>query len=83
MPHGANVLPLARCAAHVAAFERNGWICVRVRGSHHILTKDGHDATLSIPDHGNVKRGLLARQIKLAGLTEDQYLDLFYGGKKR
>jgi len=58
-------------------------VCVRIRGSHHILAKEGEEATLSIPDHGDVKRGLLAKQIKLAGLSEGEYLDLFYNRKKR
>ena len=33
---------------------------------------------LSIPKHKQVKRGLLAKQVKLAGLTEREYLDCFH-----
>jgi len=78
---GQRDLPLARCAAHVAAFERADWRCVRIRGSHHILEKDGAAATLSIPESGEVKRSVLQKLIKAAGLTEEQYLDLFHGRK--
>lgn len=46
-----------------------------------MLSKAGHSHKLSIPNHKQVKRGLLAKQVKLAGLTEGEYLDYFH--KKR
>ena len=68
-----------RCAR---AFERCGWTRARETSGtnpHIILVKPGVRATLSIPNHKgqNVKRALLQKQIKLAGLTERQYLDCF------
>jgi len=33
----------------VRAFERCGWQLVRQRGSHMILVKEGHIASLSVP----------------------------------
>jgi len=39
-----------------------------------ILTKDGHIATLSIPDHAEVARGTLRALIARAGLTIDEFL---------
>jgi len=45
-------------------FEKNGWVFKRQRGSHMILSKMGHSATLSIPNHKNLKRPLLKRLIK-------------------
>jgi hypothetical protein len=76
---GQKDLPLAAGSQHVAAFERCGWTCVRKsKKNHFILQAEGVEATLSIPDHGQVKRTLLAAQIKLAGLSEEDYCNAFY-----
>ena len=74
---GLRDLPLANGQQHARAFERCGWVRVRQSGSHMILTKPGHRAALSIPDHAQVKRTLIARLIKVAGLTEEEYLAAF------
>ena len=52
--------------------EKNGWVLLRIQGSHHIYGKEGNDARLSIPVHKNqtVKTGLLKHLLKLAELTE-------------
>lgn len=39
------------------------------------MTKPGHIATLSIPDHPEVARGTLRGLISKAGLTVDQFLE--------
>jgi predicted RNA binding protein YcfA (HicA-like mRNA interferase family) len=75
-------LPLASGERHPRAFERCGWERVREtsgKNPHIILERPGVRATLSIPNHKgkDVKRALLQKQIKLAGLTEQQYLDCF------
>ena len=41
-------VPLLRPADVVRAFERLGWQIARQRGSHIILVKPGHPATLSV-----------------------------------
>jgi predicted RNA binding protein YcfA (HicA-like mRNA interferase family) len=53
--------------------ERNGWVCLRVNGSHHIYGKSGSIVRLSIPIHGNktLKLGLQKHLLKSAGLTEE------------
>ena len=78
-------LPRAKAEEHVKAFERAGWKVVRVTGSHYILAKEGLDFHLTIPFHKgrDVKIGLLKGLIRDAGLTNDEYLDLFYRRKKR
>lgn len=38
----------------VKAFESLGWIKMRHSGSHMILAREGHGATLSVPDHKEV-----------------------------
>ena len=45
------------------------------RGSHIILTKTGHIATLSIPNHPEVARGTLRALIARAGLTVEEFLE--------
>lgn len=58
-------VPLLKPREVVKAFKKLGWDIARQKGSHIILTKDGHIATLSIPDHAEVAR---------AGLTIDEFL---------
>lgn len=47
---------------------RRGWKLEHIRGSHHIVKKNGK--RLSIPVHGNrdLGRGLLSKLLKEAGL---------------
>ena len=35
------------------ALERNGWLLLRVHGSHHIYGKDSSPIRLSVPVHGD------------------------------
>ena len=56
-------------------FQRFGWQIVRQKGSHIIMTKPGHIATLSIPNHTEVARGTLRSLIAKTGLTIEQFLD--------
>ena len=46
---------------------------------HIILTKEGHVATLSVPNHSEVARGTLRSLIARAGLTVDEFLDALKG----
>ncbi len=50
--------------------EQNGWVLVRISGSHHVFTKTGEDAKIVVPVHGNkeIKTGLLRAILKTAGL---------------
>ncbi len=58
------------------AFERLGWKEVRVTGSHHMLKKDGHAATLTIPVHRGktIKQGLMHKLLKTAGVSTEDFL---------
>jgi predicted RNA binding protein YcfA (HicA-like mRNA interferase family) len=67
-------IPLLRPHEVVRAFEGLGWQVARQKGSHIILTKPGHVATLSVPDHPQVARGTLRALISKAGLKVDQFL---------
>jgi predicted RNA binding protein YcfA (HicA-like mRNA interferase family) len=78
---GQSNLPLASGKAHVRAFQRLEWVLDskrRGRGKHFLLTKPGVRATLSIPDHEEVKRTIIASLIKIAGISEAEYLTAFY-----
>lgn len=59
----------------VAAFRRAGWEKVRQKGSHAILKKR-NKPNLVIPMHRTVAPFLLLSQIRRAGLTEAEFLDL-------
>jgi predicted RNA binding protein YcfA (HicA-like mRNA interferase family) len=67
-------VPLLKPADVIRGFTRCGWQVVRQRGSHIILTKAGHIATLSIPNHAHVARGTLRALIARAGLTIEEFL---------
>ena len=77
---GQKDLPLAPGKDHVRAFGRVGWSVARIRGSHHILEKDGSESILTVPCHNSdMSRKLLAGLIKDAGMTEQEYIDAFKG----
>ena len=58
----------------VKVFESFGWEVVRQRGSHIILVKNNHNATLSVPDHKEVAKGTLRSLIRAAGMTVEEFL---------
>lgn len=67
-------VPLLRPREVVKAFEKLGWQVAWQKGSHIILTKEGHIATLSVPNHAQVARGTLRSLIARAGLTVEEFL---------
>jgi len=69
-------LPNLSGRAVVKAFGRNGWEVARQKGSHVILVKDGHWATLSVPDHREIAPGTLRTLIRASGLTIDEFVAL-------
>jgi len=68
-------IPLLRPREVIKAFERLGWETARQRGSHIIMTKPGHIATLSIPDHTCIARGTLRSLIARAGISLEEFLN--------
>jgi predicted RNA binding protein YcfA (HicA-like mRNA interferase family) len=57
-----------------SAIEGKGWVLARIKGSHHIYTKEGMRERIVIPIHGNrpLKIGLLRAQMKIADLSESE-----------
>ena len=70
----APTLPILSGQEVVRIFERFGWTVVRQRGSHIILVKDGHRASLSVPNHSEVARGTLRALVRSAGLTVEEFV---------
>ena len=66
-------LPVLSGAEAVKIFEKAGWTVDRQRGSHVILVKDGHMATLSVPDHKELAKGTLRSLIRAAGMTTEDF----------
>ncbi|MFW5883530.1 MAG: type II toxin-antitoxin system HicA family toxin [Verrucomicrobiota bacterium] len=69
-------LPNLSGIAVVKAFEKDGWIIVRQRGSHMVMVKEGSMATLSIPNHKEVAKGTLRSLIRSSGLTVEDFVEL-------
>lgn len=59
----------------VKVFQHFGWVIARQRGSHIILVKENHHATLSVPDHKEVAQGTLRGLIRSAGLSVEAFLE--------
>ncbi len=57
----------------VALLKKHGWLAQRIKGSHHIMTKAGEKAKISVPVHANktLKTGIQKHFMKIAGLTEN------------
>jgi predicted RNA binding protein YcfA (HicA-like mRNA interferase family) len=60
----------------VKAFEKAGWHVVGQVGSHVVLSRQGHRANLSVPQHKELSVGTLRSLIRSANLTVDQFLEL-------
>jgi len=69
------IVPLLKPRQVVKTFEKLGWEVARQRGSHIILTKEGHIVTLSVPNHPEVARGTLRSLIARAGITLGEFLE--------
>lgn len=67
-------VPLLRPREVVKVFEHLGWEVARQRGSHIIMTKPGHIATLSIPHHTFVALGTLGSLMARAGVSLEDFL---------
>lgn len=59
----------------VRVFESLGWEKTRQSGSHMILVRQGHQATLSVPDHKEVATGTLRSLIRSAGMTVEEFAE--------
>jgi len=63
-------------AEAVKKFQRVGWTAMRQKGSHVMLTKQGYQWTLSVPQHDEIGPGLLRKLLSQAGLTLEEFNEL-------
>ncbi len=70
------MVPLPRISGRdaVKAFESLGWVQVRQSGSHIVLVREGHQATLSVPDHKEIAKGTLRSLIRSADITVEEFI---------
>ena len=59
----------------VKAFSMLGWEQARQTGSHVVMVREGHPATLSVPNHKEVALGTLRSLIRSAGSTVEEFLE--------
>ena len=69
-------LPVVSGAEAVRIFERAGWRQDRQHGSHVIMLKRGHVASLSIPLHRELAPGTLRALLRSAGMTVEEFAKL-------
>lgn len=69
-------LPTVSGREAVKAFCGAGWEFARQKGSHMILVKRGHIASLSVPDHKELAKGTLRSLIRSSGLTVEEFVGL-------
>lgn len=67
-------LPVLSGRDVVQVFLALGWQVARQGGSHIILVKPDHIATLSVPDHKEVAKGTLRNLTRAAGLTAEAFV---------
>ena len=68
--------PVVSGAAAVEAFQRAGWRVDRQRGSHVVLLRTGHLASLSVPQHPELAPGTLRALIRAAGMSVEEFAAL-------
>jgi len=65
-------LPVLSGREVVRVFEKFGWEVDR-HPNHIVMVKDGHHASLAIPDHKEVAKGTLRKLIRIAGLSVAEF----------
>lgn len=66
-------LKLCSGADAVKKFLKAGWTINRQKGSHVMMTKEGYEYTLSIPQNPELGPGLLRKLIKQANLSVGEF----------
>jgi predicted RNA binding protein YcfA (HicA-like mRNA interferase family) len=69
-------LPVLSGAEAVKIFQKAGWRVDRQRGSHVIMLKASHIASLSIPQHHELAPGTLRSLIRMSSMSVDEFVAL-------
>lgn len=67
-------LPVISGAQAVKAFGKDGWRVDRQKGSHVIMLKTGHIASLSIPQHRELAPSTLRSLIRSSGMSVEAFI---------
>ena len=68
-------LPVLSGQEVVRVFEALGWEVARQRSTHIVMVKERERASLSVPDHDEVSKGVLRKLIRLAELTVEDFVE--------
>ena len=60
----------------VRKFQKAGWLAVRQKGSHVMMTKPSYQWTLSIPQHSELGPGLLRKLLRQADISIKEFNEL-------
>lgn len=69
-------LPVLSAREGIAALEKAGFHVVRQTGSHITLRHDDLGVRVTVPNHKELKKGMLRAIIRQAGMTVDEFVDL-------
>jgi predicted RNA binding protein YcfA (HicA-like mRNA interferase family) len=69
-------LPVLSARECVAALEKAGFYVIRQQGSHITMRRDSPPGRVTVPNHKELRTGMLRAIIRQAGLTVDEFLEL-------
>ena len=69
-------LPVVSAGQCIKALEKIGYEVDRQRGSHITVIRDNPYGRVTVPNHKELKPGMLRRIIRDAGLTVTEFIDL-------
>ncbi len=69
-------LPVVSARKCIDALEKIGFYVNRQKGSHITLHRDNPPGRVTVPNHKELKPGMLKRILKDAGLTTQEFIDL-------
>jgi predicted RNA binding protein YcfA (HicA-like mRNA interferase family) len=69
-------LPIVSARECIRALEKAGFYISHQKGSHITMRRDDPPAKTVLPNHKTLKKGMLKRILKDAGLTVEEFADL-------
>jgi predicted RNA binding protein YcfA (HicA-like mRNA interferase family) len=69
-------LPVVSGEEAIKAFEADGFLQARQRGSHVAMKKEGHPRIVTVPLHKELKDGTLRKAIRDAGMSVERFCEL-------
>ena len=69
-------LPIISARDCIIALEKVGFYIARQKGSHITMRRDDPFARVTVPNHKELKKGMLRSIISQAGLTVDEFVAL-------